>query len=172
MKNDDVLKLNLDGWPLPDPYLVELGRVAALWSTLEGILNLCISKLAGFDINDPKAFILVTHSSFPQRLDIFSALCEQLVEEFPNLNGYEVVIQKLKKAQKLRNDYMHYGMAVNPESGDVEMAKATARGTLKTDRLKVAVSDIRRAIVTIHEGQLAIYKLVFRRDLTPMWERR
>jgi hypothetical protein len=66
MKDDEILNLNFAEWPLPDSYLVELGRVAALWTTLEGLLNLCISKLAGFDMNDPKAFILTTHSSFPQ----------------------------------------------------------------------------------------------------------
>src|SRR3972149_3903969 len=104
MKNDQLLKLNFDGWPLPDGYLLELGRVAALWATLDSFLNLCIGKLAGFNVlNDPKAFILVTHSSFPQRLDIFSALCEQLVSEFPNLKGYDAVVRVLRQAQKLRN---------------------------------------------------------------------
>lgn len=96
MKNDEILKLDFDGWPLPDPYLLEIGRVAGLWATLESFLNICIGKLAGFnDLNDPKAFILVTHSSFPQRLDILSALCEQLVPEFPSLQGYGAVIQQL-----------------------------------------------------------------------------
>ena len=65
MKDSDVLKLDFRDWPLPDPYLVEVGRVAAIWAQLESFLNLCIGKLAGFnDLNDPKAFILVTHSVF------------------------------------------------------------------------------------------------------------
>ena len=59
MKHEEVLKLNLKSWPLPDDYLIELGRVAALWATLETFLNMCIGKLAGFnDINDAKPFIL------------------------------------------------------------------------------------------------------------------
>lgn len=173
MKNEEILKLNFSGWPLPDTYLIELGRVAALWAILESFLNLCIGKLAGFnDLNDPKAFILVTHSSFPQRLDILSALCEQLVHEFPNLKGYDAVVRQLRQAQKLRNDFMHYSMNENPDSGHVEMAKGTARGALKVGVVKVTLDDLRRASIAIHEGHLALYKLVLCREITPVWTRR
>jgi len=173
MKNDEVLTLNFDGWPLPDGCLLELGRVAALWASLESFLNLCIGKLAGFnELNDPKAFILVAHSSFPQRLDILGALCEHLANESPNLKGYAPVIRQLRQAQKLRNDFMHYGMSSNPDSGHIEMAKGTARGTLKVGVEKVDVADLRRASMAIHEAQLALYKLVLRRDIPPVWSRR
>lgn len=173
MKNEQLLKLNLEGWPLPDTYLVELGRVTASWATMESFLNLCIGKLAGFnDLNDPKPFILVTHSSFPQRLDILAALCEQLVKEFPSLKGYPDVVQQLRQAQKLRNDYMHYGMTLNEESTQVEMAKGTARGTLKVGVEVVTIADIRRATVLIHKAYLALYELVLGRAITPIWERR
>ena len=173
MKNDEVLKLNFDGWPLPDSYLLEIGRIAALWGTLESFLNLCIGKLAGFNnLNDPRAFILVTHSSFPQRLDILSALCEQLAQEFPDLNGYAAVVQRLRQAQRLRNDFMHYGMVENPESAQVEMAKGTARGTVKVDVNKVTIADLRLASMAIHEAQLALYKLVLRQEIAPVWTRR
>jgi len=173
MKNEQVLKLNFDNWPLPDAYLVELGRVAALWASLESFLNMCVGKLAGFnDLNDPKAFILTTHSSFPQRLDMLAALCEQLVREFPNLKDYPAVVQQLRQAQKLRNDYMHYGMALNEASGHVEMAKGTARGTVKVGVQSVSIADLRRATMAIHEANLALYKLVLRHDVEPIWSRR
>lgn len=173
MKSDQLLKLNFEGWPLPDAYLVELGRVAALWATVESFLNFCIGKLAGFnDLNDPKPFILVTHSSFPQRLDMLAALCEQLAKEFPNLKGCPAVVQQLRQAQKLRNDYMHYDMALNEESGQIEMAKGTARGTVKVGVETVSIADIRRATVAIHEAHLALYKLVLGRSIAPVWERR
>lgn len=170
MKNEEVIKLNFDGWPLPDAYLIEIGRIAALWANLESFLNTCIGKLAGFnDMFDPKPFILVTHSSFPQRLDILAALCEQLVNEFPNLEGYDAVIQRLRQAQKLRNDFMHYGMSENPESGQIEMAKGTARGVLKVGIEKVTLADLRRASMAIHEASLALYKLVLKREIPPIW---
>lgn len=173
MKNNEVLKLNFTGWPLPDDYLLELGRVAALWATLESFLNLCIGKLAGFnDLNDPKAFILITHGSFPQRLDILSALCEQLEANFQNLSDYEAVVRKLRQAQKLRNDFMHYGMSKNEASGEIEMAKGTARGTLKVGVEKVDLADLRRTSMAIHEAQLALYKLVLGREIHPVWVRR
>jgi len=173
MKNEEVLNLKFDGWPLPDSYLIELGRVAALWATLESFLNLCIGKLAGFnDMSDPKAFILINHSSFPQRLDILGALCEQLAGEFPNLKDYENIVGRLRRAQKLRNDLMHYGMAPNPESGHIEMAIGTARGKLKVAVAKVDLADIRRASMAIHEAQLALYKLVLGVEVPPVWKRR
>ncbi|MDP3000061.1 MAG: hypothetical protein Q8N47_21425 [Bryobacterales bacterium] len=75
MTNDEVRKLDFAGWPLLEEYLVEIGRVAVLWSGLEGFLGICIGKLAGFnELTDPKPFILVNHTSFPQRLDILSTL--------------------------------------------------------------------------------------------------
>jgi hypothetical protein len=122
-------------------------------------------------MNDPRAFILVTHSSFPQRLDILAALCEQSVHAFPTLKGYEAVVQKLRQAQKLRNDFMHYGMSKNLESGHVEMAKGTARGNVKVGVEKITIADLRRASMAIHESQLALYKLVLRKDIAPIWER-
>ena len=173
MKDDEVAKLNFDRWPLPDPYLLELGRVAALWASLESFLNICIGKLAGFnDQNDPTAFILVTHSSFPQRLDILSALCEHLVNSFPTLKGYKAVVERLRSAQKLRNDFMHYGMSENPDSGNVEMAKGTARATLKLRVEKVTLADLRRASMAIHEAELQLYKLVLGKTIPPIWTRR
>jgi hypothetical protein len=173
MKNDQLLRLNFDGWPLPDAHLLELGRVCALWATLESFLNTCIGKLAGFnDLFNPKAFILVTHSSFPQRLDMLAALCEQLLNEFPNLKGYAAVVQQLRQAQKLRNDYMHYGMALNPEVGEVQMAKGTARGSVKVGVETVTIADLRRATVAIHEANLALYKLVLGRTIDPIWSRK
>ncbi len=99
MSDDEVRGLKLDGWPLPDRYLCELGRVAALWTALESFLNFCIGKLAGFEVNDPKWFILVAHANFPQRLDIFGALCEHLVPQFSHLKDYKDVVGLLRTAQ-------------------------------------------------------------------------
>ncbi len=172
MKHEEVLKLNLKSWPLPDDYLIELGRVAALWATLETFLNMCIGKLAGFnDINDAKPFILITHSSFPQRLDMLAALCEQLADKFSNLKDYKTVVSQLRDAQKLRNDFMHYGMSVNPESGQVQMAIGSARGTVKVSIKSIGLQDIRRASIAIHEAELALYKLVLKREVPPKWSK-
>ena len=170
--DDEVLKLNFDRWPLPDDYLRELGRIAALWAGLESFLNICIGTLSGFnDLSDPTAFILVTHGSFPQRLDILSALCEHLVNSFPKLKDYKTVVARLRQAQKLRNDFMHYGMHQD-DSGDVVMTKGTARGTLKVRLEKVTVADLRRVSMAIHEAELELYKLVLGKTITPIWTRR
>jgi hypothetical protein len=76
MKNEEIDKLDFNNWPLPNNILVEIGRVSALWNVLETLLTLCIGKLSGYDIKDPRSFILIVHSSFPQKLDILSSLCD------------------------------------------------------------------------------------------------
>src|SRR5688572_17852779 len=108
MTDDELKRLDFKGWPLPDEYLIELGRVSAVWASLESLLNLCLGKLAGFnELNDPKPFILVYHASFPQRLDMLGSLCEHLAPNFPHLADHKSVIGLLRGAQKLRNTYMH-----------------------------------------------------------------
>jgi hypothetical protein len=170
MRNEEIAALNFSGRPAPDDFLTELGRVSVLWACLESFLNICIGKLAGFnDQNDPKPFILITHSSFPQRLDILGALCEQLEPEFPQLAGYKKVVSQLRAAQTTRNRFMHHGISYNPETNRMEMAIGSARGKLKTAVEPVTLEDIKRASMEIDEANRALYKLVLRRDLPPSW---
>jgi hypothetical protein len=171
MTDEEVKRLDFAGWPLPDNYLIEIGRISALWGSLESFLNICIGKLAGFDdLNDPKHFILVTHTSFPQRIDILGALCEQLAPEFPSLANYSSLISLLKSAQKLRNTFAHNQISRNTETGKVEMAVGSARGRLDVGVRAVELHDIRRASTAINEANRALYKLVLGSDLMPPWE--
>lgn len=104
------------GWPLPDEYLMELGCVSAVWAWLESLLNTLLGKLAGFDaMNDSTPFILVVHSSFPQRLDMFGALCEALKAEPPNLANHKEVVPKLRAAQTSRNRLAYNAIGFDPE---------------------------------------------------------
>jgi hypothetical protein len=156
-RNQSIQTINFSGWPIPDEYLVEIGRVAALWASLETFLNICLGKLAGFDeLSDKRAFILIAHSAFPQRLDSLGALCEELQNEFPRLRDYKAVVSQLKNAQKIRNRFMHHSMSFNPDSGRFEMAMGSARGVLKTKEENVSIEDIKRAAVSINEAERAL----------------
>ncbi len=173
MKNDQIEKIDFSNWPLPDNYLIEIGRITAQWASLESFLNLCIGKLAGFDeIFDPKPFILVNHSSIPQKLDILSSLCELLESKFPNLQGYQETISKLKAAQKQRNIFLHNGMSLNPETGRIEMSRGASRGKLKTSIKPINIADIRRAVMAIDEAQISLYNLVLKANLEPVWKKK
>lgn len=173
MRNEDIAKLNFSDWPIPDEFLTEIGRVGALWASLESLLNICLGKLAGFnDLNDPKPFILITHSSFPQRLDVLGALCEHLRVEFSHLADYQTVVSKLKMAQAIRNRFAHHSMRYNVQTQSVEMAIGSARGKLKTRVEAISLEDIKKASIEIDEANRALYKLVLRRDLPPSWEHR
>ena len=165
MRNEELQKLDLDGFPLSNEFLLELGRVAALWASLESFLNICLGKLAGFSEDDPRWFILVNHSSFQQRLEMLGALSENLVVSHPSLVGYEKVIGVLKSAQAVRNRYMHHGLALNPVTGKIEMAIGSARGKLKVSVEPIEPVDIRRAAIQIHEAMRDLYRLVLRKSI-------
>jgi hypothetical protein len=166
----EIAALNFAGWPIPDDYLTEIGRIAVIWATLEDFLNICLGKLAGYDQPlDYRPFILVTHTSFPQRLDSFAALCEQLLSEHPQLVGYKRVVSEIKDAQAIRNKFMHHGLSLNPDTGLIEMAVGSARGVLKTKTEVISITDIKRACVQINDATRALYKLVLHRDIPPPW---
>ena len=173
MKDAEVEALNLVGWPMPDSYLIEIGRISALWAGLEFFLNTCLGKLAGFDeLNDPKPSILVYHSSFPQKLDMLGSLCEHLLPGYPYLSEYSSVISKLRAAQKARNTYLHNSLVQDPDTGKMMMPTASFRGKVDAAVRPVSLGDIRRASVAIDDAQRALYKLVLRRDIPSVEERR
>jgi hypothetical protein len=169
MKLSDDLAKN---WPVPDEYLVELGRMSALWASLESQLNIGIGKLAGFDnISDPTPFILLVHSSFPQRLDMLGALCEQLSPHANNLSPYKEVIGQLRTAQQARNRYVHNGMYFEEGKGHCYIREGSARGKVKVSVSLVTISELRAVSESIHLSMLELHKLITGKAYAPMWER-
>jgi hypothetical protein len=171
MKDADVLKVEVEGWPLPNGYLLELGRLAAIWSALESAVDLYIAKLAGFnDPTDPRGFILLKHSSFPQKLDSLAALCDQLQGEFSQLREYPATVSKIRSAQKGRNRFAHNGLSENEETGRVEIAEGSVRGKLKVSVAEVSLADIRRVTFDIHDAMLSLHTLVTGKTYPRIWE--
>ncbi len=172
MKDDEVLALPFRDWPLPDAYLTELGRLAAIWCSLEAQLDMVVGKIAGFDaLADFRPFILLKHAAFPQKLDALSALCDQLCADYPNLAEHAKVIGEVRSAQKLRNRFAHNGMSLNEANGRVEMAVGSARGKLKVGVETVTLADIRRATMQVQVAMLALHKLVSGKEYPPTWKR-
>lgn len=161
-----------DNWPISNEYLIELGRMTALWASLESLLNTCIGKLAGFDpLEDPTLFILVAHSSFPQRLDILGALCERLREEYPNLSEHKAVVAMLKKAQASRNRYSHNGVVFDEQTAQYYLPEASARGKMKASVTPVTLDEVHEVSRELHLATLALYKLVLVNAPSPVWDR-
>lgn len=173
MKNSEIRDKQFGDWPLPQEWLTELGRMAALWASLESFVGLAIGKLAGFDeMDDPRPFILIAHSGFQQRVDIIGALCEHLLPSYPQLEGYQDVIGLLKKAQVQRNRFIHNGMHPSEKTpGKMTTGRGTARGSLKFKIEEVDLADLKRAVVDINEGMQALMNLVFATDYVPKWRR-
>lgn len=158
-------------WPVPDDYLLELGRMVSVWGSLESTTALAIAKLAGYDSpTDPRVLTMVAHSNFQQRVDIVSALCGQLVEEYPHLKDHESVVKKIRAAQTGRNKYAHNALSLD-EDGQVHLAYMSARGTFKTNVEIVRVTEIKEVTAKIHEAVVALHGLITNTVAKPMWDR-
>jgi hypothetical protein len=161
-----------DDWPAPNEHLLELGRISALWGSLENSVNLAISKFAGYQaIYDFRAAIMTAHANFKQRVDMLGALCDQLKDDCPHLQSHEKVISLIINAQTKRNKYMHNGIYYNEETKRVEIATLTARGKLKTTIDAVTVADLQEVSATIHEAMCALHNLLTQKEIKPIWKR-
>ena len=158
-------------WPVPDEYLLELGRMTVLWGTLESGCVVAFGKLAGYeDTLDVRAIIVTAHLNFQQRIDAISTLCEHLLPNYPVLSEYETVIKQLKAAQKARNKFAHNAISMD-ESGEIGLAYATARGNLKLNMETVHLADVKEACSKIHEALCSLHSLITGHKVEPVWGR-
>ena len=168
MKRDNLK----DNWPLPNQYLIELGRISSLYGILENVVNIGIGKLAGYSgTYDYRSAIMLAHSNFQQRVDILATLFEQTVSEYPELEGYEKVIKLIKRAQKGRNKFMHSSLGCNPENGKVQLSSMSARGSLKTTVETVYIKELIDISAVTHEATCALHTIITGKEIKPLWER-
>jgi hypothetical protein len=161
MKKKEINDLNLDGWPIPNDFLIELGRISALWTSLEWMLETYIAKLSGFNNEgDPRPFILLRHTTFPQKLDMFTALCEKLKPRFQNLDGFEAVISDIRIAQKIRNRFIHNSVGFDPKTKKATLSVGTARGSVKASVETIDVVDIKKASIDINKAMISLHHLI------------
>ncbi len=161
-----------DNWPLPNEYLIELGRISSLWGVLESTVNLCINMLAGYEsAYDYRAAIMLAHANFKQRADILETLLEQTSKEHKNLQGYENAIKIISRSQKGRNKFMHNILGLNPETGKVEFSSMSARGSLKTNTEIIYLQQLKEVSAVIHEATCALHSLVTQHEIKPIWDR-
>ena len=159
-------------WPLPNEYLLELGRISTLYGVLESVVNIAISKLAGYSvIYDYRSAIILAHANFQQRVDILETLFEQTFPEYPALAGYKEVIKLIKQSQKGRNKFMHSSMGFNVETNKVELSSMSARGTLKTKAETIYVNELKEISAVTHEATCALHTIITGNELKPLWDR-
>lgn len=165
----DKLKEN---WPLPNEYMIELGRISSLYGVLENVVNIGISKLAGYaNTYDYRSAIMLAHSNFQQRVDILATLFEQTVKEYPKLEGYEKVIKLIKRAQKGRNKFMHSSLGCDPENDEVQLSSMSARGRLKTTVETIYIKELIEISAITHEATCALHTIITGNEMKPLWER-
>lgn len=146
--------------PLPDEYLIAIGRVAVSWNYLDFCVNLFMIHLLGVKVEDDRSHIIFTHTSFPQKLDILAALVET-VKNSPHYAGfkdYKTRVQPLiETAQRGRNTVIHSQWAMR--NGDVMRGSISARRSLKLTYVKSTVDEIEtvhNSIVAAHDALVAL----------------
>ena len=159
-------------WPMPNDFMLELGRISAIWLSLENTVNLSIGKLAGYDeVYDYRAAILLAHANFKQRIEILETLFEQCSKEHKKLKHYEPIIKKIKSAQKGRNRFIHNSISFNFDSNCMEIVSLSARGTMKTTIAPVNINELKEVTAKIHESMCELHTIITGNKLTPMWEK-
>ncbi len=167
--NNKIPEFDRSNWPISDEILLELGRIVSLWIDLENYIDTALGKLAGFDsISDAIPFILIKHSSFPQKLNMLSALCHYLLPEYPHLENYNETISKIKTAQTSRNRYLHN--TIIEQDNELKIAAGSARGKLKTEVTNICIDDLKEVSIQINSALRSLHLLITRKTIPPIWE--
>ena len=145
---------------VPDEYLRAIGRVTVEWNQLESILDLCLIKLLGKDLTDPRSHIVFTHMGYPQKMDALKALIGEVqIPSGSSLGQYGDKVQPLlKKAQEERNIIMHSKWGV--EKGQVYRSTIRAKGALKTTHVPVPLGEVTAACEYIVNAAEALFASV------------
>ena len=103
--------------------------------------------------------------SFPLKLDVMSALCSELLPNYPRLTEYHKSLNFSHSAGK-RNAVVHAKWGVNGTTKQVEISRLSARGKLKITMAPITVAEIRAASVKILESVQLLYELVTHNSAT------
>lgn len=155
--------------PIPDEFLLELGRMTASWTRLEFGLNFVISRLMGFGRYDVRPVIAFAHANFQQRVDVFAALCDRMQTSHSHLELYQSVLTKIRGAQKGRNKYAH-NVITSDGSGRTFVTLITAKGTFKIKPETIYLNDIKEVTAKILEASYGLNSLIIQTqdvDLDP-----
>ena len=161
-----------DDWPMPNDFMLEIGRLSATWGALESTVNIAIGKLSGFEEPyDYRVAILLAHANFKQRVDILETLFEQGSKEHNKLQNYEPVIKVIKNAQTGRNKFIHGVLSFNEDKDRMELTRFSARGKMKVSIDPVSINDIKEVTAKNHEAMCQLYSIITGVKTLPIWER-
>ncbi|WP_445356232.1 hypothetical protein ACJJI5_10565 [Microbulbifer sp. EKSA008] len=146
--------------PVPDEYLIELGKITVMYGALEFSIDRAISKLAGYEsMLDWRVSVMTAHLTFQQRVNALGTLFEQVSESYPNLSGYAKVIERIKGVQKQRNKFVH-SMYTNGDKSEVGIWSLSARGSLTIKSQDVYIQEVRNVSVEIDKVRVQLEKLI------------
>jgi len=154
-------------WPIPQSLMVEIGRIASLWTVLESLVNFSLGRLSDVDPLEPRQLILFEHLSFPQKLDILGALAS--AEENSKIDPQELsqALHLVKRAQSERNRFLHNSVILDEENGQYFIMQMSARRRVKITTDPVSVESLRATVCVIDEAMRALTKAIYGDEVLP-----
>jgi len=108
--------------------------------------------MLGSSITEERPHIVFAHMAFPQKMDVFSALAEQLIKGgYPWLAAHKPsIISVIKQAQTKRTAIIHdvWGM----QGQKLVRASISARGSFKLSSTEAKIEDLNAAIRLVEEA--------------------
>jgi hypothetical protein len=154
--------------PLPESYLLELGRVTANFSLLDWMLRWALAELVGR--NPTLGHMVCADLSLPAVLDGLTAAYPARVSDPARTQGFASLIKRAGKLSERRNQMVHsyWGVAADDSTG-VRMKASYKRGRrvpLQSERL--TPGDLNRFALELaaltHEVQSELFVLMGRGD--------
>jgi hypothetical protein len=154
-------------WPIPQSLLIEIGRIASLWTVLESLINFALGRLSGVDPLEPSQVILFEHLNMPQKLDILGALAS--ADENSKIDPQELseALRMVRRAQSERNRYLHNSVILDEENGQYFIMQMSARGRVKITTDPVSVESLRATVCLIGEATQALSKAIYGDEVLP-----
>ena len=156
----------LTDWPIDSTFMTELGRIASPWAVTEELLNIGLARFTGFEISDPRRFVLFEHISANAKAQALETLfrLEHGNELGPSLQD---AIRQLNIAKGSRNRFMHNPLVMDEDSGQYVVTQASARGNLKLSVSTVDLRTLREVAIQIHSANQALSVALFGSEVPP-----
>lgn len=157
----NIDELDLGDWPIDESYLVEIGRIAVLWSKLENFVKNSAANFAGLDnLENTKMYVVFSSNSFCENVELIEKLCALQLPATPNIKNYAQVINALYQAEVLKNRYLKGLLRPNQVDNSVELIFDDEQCPGEVSIVSCDKSSLNEAALEIDKAQFDLYKLV------------
>jgi hypothetical protein len=162
---DHYVGLEFSPSRLPENLCAAIGHVVAASSQTEAILNDAIAGCLGLDA---EYMVAVTqHMTLPLKYSVLNAVAEIRLD-VRELDELDKLIAAVSDALEKRNGIVHDSWATNEVTGKLLRVKQSARNSVKTELVPVAVEQVLADAKEIEAAGLALVEFLDKQDLLPL----